>query len=147
MNKPVTIAVRRLQRRLRTAPSLYIEQQIEEALNLLLRNPAKFATPEVLIRDAMREAGRKLKNRRQLFDEFRIRVAHKGGPKSRPGPTRFEIEAFVDQDVETRDRPLLRVALAGGGAPEIAGLLRIPEARAAERLSRARGRAFKRWKS
>lgn len=147
MNRNVTTAVRRLQRRLRTARSFYIEQQIEEALHLLLRNPAKIATPEALIRDAMREAGRKLKKRRELLDAFRIRVARKASPGSRPGPTTSEIEAFVDQDVQIRDRPLLRVAMTGGGAPEIARLLRIPEARAAERLSRARGRAFKRWKS
>jgi hypothetical protein len=147
MNKHVTVAVRRLQRRLRTASSFYIEQQLEEALNLLLNNPDKKATPEALIRDAMREASRKLKRRQELFEAFRIRIARLPRHGHRPSPTRFEVEAFVAQDVEVRDRPLLKVALAGGSAPEIARLLRIPEARAAERLSRARARAFKRWKS
>jgi hypothetical protein len=145
MNKHVTIAVRRLQGRLRTARSFYIEQQIEEALNLLLKNPHKTATPEALVRDAMREASRKLKKREALFEAFRIRTARKPQRGRRPGPTRFEIEAFVGQDVEARDRPLLEVALAGGSAPEIARLLSIPRARAAERLSRARSRAFRRW--
>lgn len=145
MHKNVTHAVMRLQARLRAPRSHRVAEQTEEALNLLLNQPENSSEPHRQIRNALSEAGKKLRRRSRLLDAH-----HERPPSSRPSDgldavLALELRDFVDRAVRPLDRPLLRQALAGAGAEGVATEFGIPLDRARERLSRARTRALPLW--
>jgi hypothetical protein len=145
MHQNVTIAVARLQLRRRRVRGSFAVEQAEEAMDLLLRNPERSAAPPILMRNALTEARRKLLKRQQLLTEYHEMVEAGGVVASAAGIVGYELKEFIKDDVRTADAPLLKVALAGGSAEEIARVQSIPIQRARERLSRARARAHELW--
>jgi hypothetical protein len=145
MHPNVTDAVASLQARLRTCRSIRAAEHTEEALDLLLNQPNNNAPPYRQIRNAISEAGKKLANRARLLTEARMRELTAFGSNGLEGFLEIELTDFVGRGVVAADGPLLAAAMRGGGAEEIACDLGIPIARARERLSRARGRAFPLW--
>lgn len=145
MHPNVTHAVMRLQARLRTSRGLRAEQQTEEALDLLLNQPHNSAAPHRQVRNAVGEAGKKLANRARLLTDERKRALMSAGGSGQEAVFAIELADFIDRGVAPGDTPLLAAAMTGGGAEDIAGMYRIPLARARERLSRARSRALPLW--
>lgn len=145
MHLNVTHAVARLQARLRTSGGLRAEQQTEEALDLLLNQPNNSAAPHRQVRNAVSEAGKKLANRARLLTDERKRALMSAGSSGQEAILALELADFIERGVAPADAPLLAAAMTGGGAEDIAGELGIPLARARERLSRARTRAFPLW--
>jgi hypothetical protein len=145
MHSNVTHAVARLQARLQTSRGLRAEQQTEEALDLLLNQPLNSAAPHRQIRNAVSEAGKKLANRARLLTDERKQALMSAGGSGQEAFFALELADFIARGVADADAPLLAAAMNGGGAEDIAGELGIPLARARERLSRARKRAFPLW--
>lgn len=145
MHPNVTDAVMRLQARLRNLRTLRSAERIEEALDLLLNQPDNNATAHRQIRNALSEAGKKLANRARLLTDERKRALMALDGSGQTGFLEIELIDFLERGTVAGDRSLLRIAMRGGGAEEIANELGIPVARARERLSRARARAFPRW--
>ena len=150
MHKNVTDAVMRLQRRLKNLSNPDAAEQTEQALDLLLNQPDSGAAPTWQIRNALSEARKKLSRRKELLETPQAKAAVIALTSSSRGPglewlLQLEIEDFIERMVARSDRRLLREALSGAGAEGIAAELGIPIARARERLSRARARAFPIW--
>lgn len=145
MHPNVTHSVMRLQARLRTARGAYVEHQTEEALDLLLNQPLNSAAPHRQVRNAVSEAGKKLANRARLLTDDRKRALMSAGGSGQEAILALELADFIARGVAPADAPLLAAAMTGGGAEDIADELDIPLARARERLSRARTRAFPLW--
>lgn len=150
MHKNVADAVMRLQRRLDNLPNSDAAEQTEQALDLLLNQPDNRAPPTRQIRNALSEARKKLKRRKQLLETPEakagaIALTSSSRAMGLEWLLQIEIEDFINRMVAQSDRRLLREALSGVGAEGIAAELGIRIARARERLSRARARAFPLW--
>lgn len=145
MHQNVTVAVMRLQARLRATTSHRAAAQTEHALDLVLNQPDNRAEPQRQVRNALSEAGKKAMRRAHLLTDERKLGLFANAGNGLDGILRFELEDFIACDVPPADRPLLAAALAGGGAEAIAETYGIPVERARERLSRARARAYPRW--
>jgi len=146
MNKNVTAAVARLQAMLGRTSAQRSSDLIDEALNYLLNQPDNIKPPHVQARNALREARRKLTVRGELMGAH-LEREHRatGAPQRDFEHAKTELRDFIAALPKPTDRPLLRIAMAGGGAETIARQFDIKLASARERLSRARSRAWPLW--
>lgn len=154
MNDQMSAAVLRLQGSLmsgRLQP--WRADQTEEALNILLGKPHRTGEPFHLERNALSDARKKLERRADLLANriAELDVMAETG-WSCEGDSRQPFEVLrgdvVDLIRRTSSKPdsaVLKIALEGGGAAEVARELGLSYEVAKVRLSRARKRARKAW--
>jgi DNA-directed RNA polymerase specialized sigma24 family protein len=143
MHDDTARAIERLQARLSRIQhkSFWHAEQIEEALNILLAQPARRGPPAFLIRNALADAAKKLSRRESIFTQFGPCADWIGEqPSDGLEAALIEIDDLIKQ-LTPSDQFLLTFACDAGEGEALAEALDIPLARARERLSRARARA------
>lgn len=144
MNTDVTYAVALLQARRDRLSDFWRIEQAEEALDILLSKPGRAGEPWQLVRNALVDAGKKLKRRSPLFAAYsayrRLEAEEGNGTEDL-----LDVADVMERKLGPADQTMLRLVVGGADAAEIAKELGTPISRARERLSRTRTRARAAW--
>lgn len=136
--------------------SPYLTEQVDRAIDTIIRNPDSSGKPFHLIRNALSDARKVLRRRSQICPFAEIRTCEDDRFEhtlEMVADTRFkDLEAFFQLEdwlertsLSSQDREVLTLLLNGSEAKEIAKKLGISVQQVRVWITRARKRAKRRW--
>jgi FixJ family two-component response regulator len=145
MKTNVAEAVARLQARRQHLKDYWHIEQAEAALDILLAQPDRQDEPRYLVRNALADAGKKLKRRARLAADYACFRQLEDEGSDDDARAFLHATDFIERTLTPADRTVLRLVLGGAEPNEIADTLGTSVLRSRERLSRARARARAAW--
>ncbi|MEH2102550.1 MAG: sigma factor-like helix-turn-helix DNA-binding protein [Nostoc sp.] len=158
MTDDVLAALKLLQQRSRIYfySSPYLTEQVDRAIDTILRNPNTSGKPFHLIKNALSDARKVLRRRSQICpcaeiktcedDRSERNIEMVADPRFKDLEAVFQLEDWLERtSLNSQDRVVLTLLLNGSEAKEIAENLGISVQQVRVWISRARKRAKNRW--